>query len=116
MIVIKLVGVGIKLGNLYYLQSARDTEKAHSTVTNNLTMEMIWHRRYGHLGEQNMKVLANNNLVQDFSFDPKKKIFFCEPCAFGKNKRSKFPSDTKNTTTEILELVHTDICGKLNVE
>ena len=46
--------------------------------------EMLWHQRCGHLGEQNLKSLANNELVKDFNYNASKNIDFCESCIGGK--------------------------------
>jgi transposase InsO family protein len=74
----------------------------------------IWHRRYGHIGIQNLKRLANDKLVNGFNFDVSKEIDICEACIEGKHHRSKFPTSIKQAE-EPLELVHSDVCGKINV-
>lgn len=35
----------------------------------------------------------------------------CEACILGKHKRAPFPADTATRATEILALVHSDLCG-----
>lgn len=37
----------------------------------------------------------------------------CEPCLSGKMVKKKFPKGTRNS--ELLDLIHTDICGPSNV-
>ena len=39
---------------------------------------------------------------------------FCEPCVFGKHHRAPFPKKSDRKTTRPLELIHTDVCGKVS--
>lgn len=59
-----------------------------------------------------MQKLANDQLVDDFDYNA---ISFGEPCVQGKHHRSPFPTDGSEQSKELLELVHSDVCGKLNV-
>ena len=57
-----------------------------------------------------LQKLANKNLVDDF--DLSQTLTFCEACSQGKQHRNKFiPSSGAD---ELLELVHSDVCGKMN--
>ena len=38
----------------------------------------------------------------------------CEGCALGKHTRYPFPKNGSNKTKEVLELVHSDVCGPMN--
>ena len=44
----------------------------------------------------------------------KDKIGFCEPCAEGKQQHTKFPHNESTRATKVLDLVHTDVCGKMD--
>ena len=59
--------------------------------------------------------MAKKRLVDNFDYDAGSKIGFCEACIGGKHHRSPFDASDK-TTTEHLELVHTDRCGKMGVK
>jgi hypothetical protein len=37
----------------------------------------------------------------------------CEACMAGKQKRSSFPSKAQYRAKEVLEMVHSDLCGKI---
>ena len=74
--------------------------------------EKLWHRRYGHLGEQNLQRIAREKLVKQFRYDASNTIGFCETCIGGKHHRSPFASSTTQAA-DILELVHSDVCGKM---
>lgn len=44
-----------------------------------------------------------------------KNITFCETCPLGKQHRTKFPLSSTRAN-EPLDLVHSDLCGKMNVK
>jgi len=48
----KVIAIATKHGNLYYLDHSKKGESANTTNCDN---EMLWHRRYGHIGEQSLK-------------------------------------------------------------
>ena len=113
----KPIATAIRVGNLYYLNCAR-AHKANATSEdpNQESKEVIWHKRYGHLGVQNLQKLAKDNLVDGYDYDKSKNIDFCESCTEGKHHRSKFPVDRSECAKESLELVHSDVCGKINAQ
>ena len=105
----KVTAFATKVGSLYYLEYCRK-EKANTTNSDN--KERLWHRRYGHVGEQNLQKLAKNRMVENLDYDPKKRIGFCESCVGGKIHHNPF-KPSRRRTTEPLELVHSDVCGKM---
>ena len=106
----KVIAFATRVGNLYHLEYCHKTQSA--SVANSANKEKLWHRRYGHLGEQNLKQLARDNLVEHFDYNSKNTIGFCETCVGGKHHRSPFTSSTTKTSTP-LELVHSDVCGRM---
>ena len=78
--------------------------------------EAIWHRRYGHLGARNLQKLARDQLVDGFDYDASKEIGFCESCMEGKHHRSPFPTSGTKRSKNVLELVHSDVCGKMSTQ
>ena len=40
----------------------------------------------------------------------------CEGCALGKKHREEFPTHTDKMKRDILELMHTDVCGPLQTK
>ena len=86
-----------------------------ATVADQETKESIWHRRFGHLGIQNLQRLAREKLVDGFDFDVSEQLDFCEMYAEGKHHRSHFPTSCRRAK-EPLELVHNDVCGKVNAK
>lgn len=39
----------------------------------------------------------------------------CDGCAYGKSQRKSFPTDGRSRGTKIGDLIHSDICGPMNV-
>ena len=103
---------GQKEGDLYYL-NVHDND-IYCNIADTSDLE-LWHRRYGHLGITNLKKLVNSNMVEGFKGTLTGKLDVCEPCAYGKQHRAPFPV-SKTCSKEVLELVHTDVCGKMEVK
>ena len=53
-------------------------------------------------------------MVDGFNFNSKRQISFYEACTEGKHHRSPFPAGGDTRAEGMLDLVHTDVCGKLN--
>ena len=89
---------------------------AESIVPSSL---MLWHQRFGHLNMNEIKRLSrNDDIVVGMKVD--KGVHFydkgCEPCALGKMHRLPFPKQSENRASRTLEIVHTDLCGPLQVD
>ncbi|KMQ87747.1 retrovirus-related pol polyprotein from transposon tnt 1-94 [Lasius niger] len=72
-----------------------------------------WHRRFGHRHHEDMEILQSKNLVQDLKMKDCRVRKACECCIMGKMPRKPFPKQSGSRSTEILELVHTDLCGPM---
>ena len=106
----KVTAFATKVGSLYYLEYYR---KEEANATNDNNKERLWHRRYGHVGETNLRKLTKHKMVEKFDYDAQKQIGFCESCIGGKIHRNPF-EQSRRRTTEPLELVHSDVCGKID--
>ena len=106
----KVVAFATRVGNLYYLEHCSKNQKLNVTEE---SKERLWHRRYGHIGEQNLKNLASGELVEQFDYNTSRSIGFCESCIGGKQHRTPFDNSSRQTS-ELLELIHSDVCGKIS--
>lgn len=72
----------------------------------------LWHRRLAHLNSQDMKKMRNivDGLSYEQNFDITKSQ--CTTCCEGKQARLPF-SHVGERSTELLQRVHTDICGPM---
>ena len=75
----------------------------------------LWHKRYGHLSFTSMNKLARKDLVTDFGYKTNSSNGFCEACVEGKQTRNSFKAKDGIASTELLELIHSDVCGKMGV-
>ena len=70
------------VGNLCHLEQCRKIQTVN--VRDKESKEILWHRRYGHLDEQNWQHIAREKLVEEFNYDVSKPIGSCETCISGK--------------------------------
>lgn len=106
----QIVATGRKCGRLYQLNFT-----LHNQIEALLTKEVeldVWHRRYGHLGEANLRKLWKNRMVTTKStLSEAVKRNPCEVCLNGKQTRQPFGSTDNQRSSRVLELVHSDVSG-----
>ncbi|OUC41357.1 integrase core domain protein [Trichinella nativa] len=73
----------------------------------------LWHRRLGHLSRGSMKLLQDGQAT-GIPSDAITKTD-CVTCLKGKQCRLPFPKSATKRSEEVLELVHSDICGPMQV-
>lgn len=97
-----------------------------TNLTNRKTIEYLnsasnkndfkkWHTRFGHLNQNALNKLANEKMVNGLNIGKLEK-FDCVTCAVGKICAKPFKSYSQIYSKEILELVHTDLCGPFKVK
>ena len=78
----------------------------------------LWHRRFGHLGYENLAKLQQHNMVNGISIGPEEfktaGQIPCEPCVKSKQHKEHRPSSESDTKAP-LELLHVDVCGPMQV-
>jgi transposase InsO family protein len=79
-------------------------------LTQNDYDEMNWHARLGHIGQDRMTRLARERLLGPLA---KVNLPTCEHCLAGKSTRKPFGKGI--WTTVPLELIHSNVCGPMNV-
>jgi transposase InsO family protein len=72
----------------------------------------LWHGRTGHLNYQSLYHLSKRDMVTGLPPLPLLKTT-CEPCILGKQHRTAIPKTSEIPISEILQLVHSDLCGPL---
>ena len=55
-------------------------------------------------------------MVEGMDFDEKQEFGFCECCIQGKSHRLPFQSSTTKRSNHPLDLVHSDVCGKIGTK
>ena len=72
----------------------------------------LWHCRLGHIGVKRMKKLHADGILESLDYES---LDACEPCLMGKITKAPF-SGTMERATELLEIIHTDVCGSMSVD
>ena len=72
----------------------------------------LWHLRLGHINLNRINRLVQDGLLPSLEVEP---ISICESCLEGKMTKRPF-SAKGNRAGGLLELVHTDVCGPMNVK
>jgi hypothetical protein len=70
-----------------------------------------WHRKYGHLNSKDLIKLNDEKMVKGIILNKRPKEFKCETCYKGKIATQPFSKHIESQSKDVLELVHTDICG-----
>ena len=65
-----------------------------------------------HIGVKRMKKLHADGLLESLDYES---FDTCEPCLLGKMTKTPF-SGTMERATNLLEIIHTDVCGPMSVE
>ena len=78
----------------------------------------LWHKRFGHLGYDNMAKLVTKDMVTGIdvpaSSFTEAKSNVCDSCILGKQHRHPFPTSTSESAN-LLDLVHMDLQGPIYV-
>ena len=76
----------------------------------------LWHQKLGHINYKNLTKIVNVWAVWGIPKLGIKKDGICEPCQLGKQLKKSHKVLQQITTTRILELLHMDLMGCMQVE
>ena len=79
---------------------------------NNGSATYLWHCRLGHIGVKRMKKLHADGLLESLDYES---FDTCEPCLMDKMTETPF-SGTMERATDLLEIIHTDVCDPMSVD
>ena len=79
---------------------------------NNDSATYLWHSRLGDIGVKRMKKLHVDGLLESLDYES---LDACKPCLMGKMTKTPF-SETMERATDLLEIIHTDVCDLMSVE
>ena len=68
--------------------------------------------RLGHIGVKRMNKLHADGLLESLDYES---LGTCKPCLMGKMTKTPF-SRTLERATELLEIIHTNVCSPVSVE
>ena len=121
----KPIIIAHELGGLYSMRvQPVQQEQAHmggiAGPTQLQEKAELWHRRFCHLGADNMARLVQLDMVEGMGGIPDAAFKqlqqgVCEPCVMGKQSRLPFPSGDGSKADKPLALLHMDLCGPMPV-
>jgi len=72
----------------------------------------LWHKRFSHFNTHALKLLYQKNMMRDLPC-LKENNESCKGCLLGKQHRLPFSTDKAWRAKDLLELIHTDVCGPM---
>ncbi|GKC67392.1 zinc finger, CCHC-type containing protein, partial [Tanacetum coccineum] len=91
---------------MFKLNIVNDNIASAIMATSKLNDSILWRARLGHVHFKRMQDMSKNGLILAFDMDTEK----CKTCMLNKiTKKNQF-NKSKNTETEVLELIHSDLC------
>ncbi|MCO5567221.1 hypothetical protein L7F22_020910 [Adiantum nelumboides] len=109
-------GVGTLENGLFVLDCYEKQIQACIAETKTQAMQdaELWHARFGHVGYGSLMTLQHHNMVHDLSLLEMPPRHVCEGCVLGKMHKFAFSQDGSVRATRKLQLVHSDLRGKLD--
>src|ERR1044072_2879209 len=110
-----IVGTGSLMGydNLYlletvatYSESLNLESRGTKRKIDNNNSGALWHKRLGHISKNRVERLVSNGILDSIDFT---NFGVCVECVKGKQTKTKKFGAYR--ATDVLELIHTDICG-----
>lgn len=98
-----------RMENLYIINGSSETANVACAEENSW---LGLHEKFGHLNMKDLKDLVNRECVFGVKTAGDEKLPTCEVCVQGKFSRIPFER-SESVSSEVLELVHTDICGPM---
>ncbi|GKE95032.1 putative RNA-directed DNA polymerase [Tanacetum coccineum] len=87
--------------------------KSIVNAIDNDDMTELWHKRLGHMSEKGMSILSKKNVLSGvYDINLKK----CSHYLAGKQTRRAFKSRLSFRTENILDLVHSNVCGPIKTK
>ena len=106
-----LVGSGKQTkGNLFYLDLSES-----SCFIAQVEESWLWHKRLCHVKFDNLVKISKNRRVRGIPSLRKPDMGLCKNCQISKMEKTSFKSKNYHSK-EVLELVHTDLCGPIGIE
>ena len=105
-----IVATGSMVKDIFRLNQA--TPKPQALAVSTTESLELWHKRMGHLNFDSVRRLKNG-LVSGVHYN-EAAVEKCKVCAMGKQTRLPF-SKAGSRASDLLELVHSDICGPMEV-
>ena len=99
---------------LYRLSGSSVSTQPETHLLSLHSQATLWHKRLGHFHTKGLQRMTQFDAVRGL---PPLQFsrYTCTGCQLGKHTRTKLPKQTRHSTSHILELIHTDVCGPFRV-
>lgn len=99
-----------KQNNLFLTKGSVESLFAATNVN------QLWHNRFGHLNYKSLCEMSSKEMVVGLNLRRTLQPAQCRTCMLSKIHVNPFPQESKTRTTDLLEVVHSDVCGPFNVK
>ncbi|GJV12081.1 zinc finger, CCHC-type containing protein [Tanacetum coccineum] len=100
------IGFGYLSNQMFRLNIVNDNIASAFMSTSKLNDSILWHARLGHVHFKRMQDMSKDGLIPAFDMDTEK----CKTCML--NKITKKPFQNVKRETEVLKLIHSDLCDR----
>lgn len=110
----EFIFAGAKINGVYKMKAdvAHVSERADHVRSGEM---ILWHRRMGHLNMGTLTRMAEEHTVAGLpAFQ--RGTATCEDCILGKHCREPFNPSDRRDNTQVLDLLHIDLCGPFSVD
>ena len=84
----------------------------HTSSQKQQNLSQLWHHRYGHLSYKGLRTLQSKKMVRGLpTFTVSDEL--CTDCIMGKHHRDAIPKKSSWRASQVLGLIHVDICGSI---
>ncbi|UYV65931.1 hypothetical protein LAZ67_3005907 [Cordylochernes scorpioides] len=109
----RVICVARNLNGLYIVRGKPILQNAHLASSSPPTLE-LWHKRFMHINADTLNKLAKNCVVNGLEIS-KGEMSICDDCCMTKSTMSPHKSSPyKIKTKNLLELIHSDLCGPVD--
>ena len=98
------IGFGYLCNQMFRLNIVTDIVNSAFISTSKMNDSILWHARLGHVHYKRMQDMSKDGLIPAFDMDTEK----CKTCML--TKITKKPFQGVKRETELLELIHSDLC------
>ena len=112
----KLIATDHRMNHLWYIDCAssdtHDTCAVMKDAHDKGTL-VLWHQRLGHVNNRRLNFAVKKQLIVGVDVIDKSQVtslLFCKACVQGKQTRKPFHGSADVHTTEVLQLVRTNVC------
>ena len=98
---------------MYQLDGDVISNCAQASIAKNESNLSLWHRRLGHVNKESLINMQSKEMVKGLAIKGTDNEVACEGCLLGKQCRESFPKKSESRATDVLEIIHSDVCGPI---